>query len=50
MLGSDEYVQRLVALAVALKHAGNLPPDEAERRDFLVIPPGGVLKQDLFGR
>lgn len=50
ILGSDEYVQRLVALAVALKQTGVLPADEAKRGDFLIIPPGGVLKQDLFSR
>jgi hypothetical protein len=50
ILGSDEYVQRLAALAFALKQAGVLPPDEAERGDFLVIPPGGTLKQDMFIR
>jgi hypothetical protein len=50
MLGSDEYVQRLVALAVSLKHAEELPSDEAGRGDFLIIPPSDVLTQDLFAR
>jgi hypothetical protein len=50
MIGSDEYVQRLVDLAVLLQHNGELPADEAQWEDFLVIPPDGVLKQELFAR
>jgi hypothetical protein len=50
MLGSDEYLQRLTELAVVLKRAGALPSEETEQEDFLIIPPGGALKQDLFRR
>jgi hypothetical protein len=39
LLGSDSYVRRLVEVAAAL--------DRAED-DFIVVPPGGVLKQAQF--
>jgi hypothetical protein len=41
ILGSDEYVRRLVDVAAALDRADG---------DFLVIPPGGEVHQDLFRR
>ena len=41
ILGSDDYVRRLVATA------GNL---EAANADFVVVPPGGVIRQDQFRR
>lgn len=41
ILGSDRYVQRLVETAVSLDSA-----DE----DFLVIPPGGEIQQEMFLR
>jgi hypothetical protein len=41
ILGSDEYVRRLVEVAVALDKADDT---------FLVIPPGGVISQDQFIR
>jgi len=41
ILGSDDYVRRLVAAAAALDRADG---------DFLVIPPGGQISQDQFIR
>ncbi|MGD8464587.1 MAG: DUF1638 domain-containing protein [Anaerolineae bacterium] len=41
VLGSDAYVRRLVEVAVALDQADG---------DFLVIPPGGEIRQDQFMR
>jgi len=41
ILGSDGYVQRFVALASNLNAAGS---------DFLVIPPGGEIRQEQFMR
>jgi hypothetical protein len=41
ILGSDNYVRRLVEVAAALDRANG---------DFLVIPPGGEISQDQFIR
>jgi hypothetical protein len=41
ILGSDQYIKRLVEVAFALDSAGE---------DFIVIPPGGVLRQAQFLR
>ena len=41
ILGSDEYVRRLGQVALALELAGE---------DFVVVPPGGELKQNQFLR
>jgi hypothetical protein len=41
MLGSDAYVRRLVEVAMALDQADG---------DFLVIPPGGEIRQEQFMR
>jgi hypothetical protein len=41
ILGSDQYVQRLVAVAAHLDQADG---------DFLVIPPGGEIRQEQFMR
>jgi hypothetical protein len=41
ILGSDEYVRRLGQVAQALELAGD---------DFVVVPPGGELKQNQFFR
>jgi hypothetical protein len=41
MLGSDQYLEQLVEIAVTLEQAGD---------EFLVIPPGGVLQQAHFLR
>jgi hypothetical protein len=48
ILGSDDYVRRLIEMAIALKD-GAIRPDEVGP-DFLVIPPGGEIKQSLFMR
>jgi hypothetical protein len=44
ILGSDRYVQRLVETAQA-----QAAPDKADG-DFLVIPPGGEIRQEQFMR
>jgi len=41
LVGSDRYVQRLVEVAAALDRANG---------DFLVIPPGGEIRQEQFMR
>lgn len=41
ILGSDRYVRDLVEVAASLEKAGD---------DFLVIPPGGEIKQDMYMR
>jgi hypothetical protein len=41
ILGSDEYVRRLIEVAADLDRAD---------RDFLVIPPGGEIRQEQFMR
>ena len=41
ILGSEDYVRRLV------ETAGNL---EEANADFVVVPPGGVIRQDQFRR
>ncbi len=41
LLGTDDMLRRLVEIAAGLAQAGE---------DFLVIPPGGVLKQSQFLR
>jgi hypothetical protein len=40
-LGSDQYVQRLIQVAAELDRADG---------DFLVIPPGGEIRQEQFMR
>jgi hypothetical protein len=47
-LGSDEYIQRLVDAAVALSN-GREAPDWLDS-DFVVVPPGGVIRQEMFLR
>jgi len=41
ILGTDSYVRRLIEIAASL--------DKADQ-DFLVIPPGGEIKQEMFVR
>jgi Protein of unknown function (DUF1638) len=48
ILGSDDYVCRLIDAAIALRD-GAVRPDEVGP-DFLVIPPGGEIKQRMFMR
>jgi hypothetical protein len=51
ILGSDDYVFRLIETAIALHRngSGTIGPGEVGP-DFLVIPPGGEIKQSLFMR
>jgi hypothetical protein len=49
ILGSDAYVRRLVEAAQALGN-GNLKLAEWMDDDFVVIPPGGEIRQDMFMR
>lgn len=46
--GSDDYVRRLIETAAALRD-GTLQ-GEAAGPDFLVIPPGGEIRQEMFMR
>lgn len=48
ILGSDDYVRRLVEAAAALND-GSPPPDRLDG-DFVVIAPNGQVQQDLFMR
>lgn len=48
MMGSDEYVRRLVKLAEQL--ASNSEAAAQEDKDFLIIPPGGEIRQESFMR
>jgi hypothetical protein len=41
ILGSDKYVRKLVEVALDLDNANE---------DFIVVPPGGELKQSQFIR
>jgi hypothetical protein len=53
LLGSDHYVRRLVEVASALAEGartGDDSPRAAEDGDFLVIPPGGEIRQEQFMR
>ena len=47
ILGSGGYVRRLIGVATALVSASQcIPPDG----DFLIIPPGGEIRQEMFMR
>lgn len=48
ILGSDDYVRQLIATAEAL-HNGALQ-EAAAGPNFLVIPPGGEIRQEMFMR
>jgi Protein of unknown function (DUF1638) len=48
ILGSDDYVRRLIEMAVALW--GGTIRDEDAGPDFLVIPPGGRISQHMYMR
>jgi hypothetical protein len=41
ILGSEDYINRLIQVATALDQAGE---------DFIVVPPGGELSQSQFIR
>jgi hypothetical protein len=47
-LGSDSYIRRLVE-AAGMFGNGAKPPDWLEK-DFVVIPPGGEIRQEMFMR
>lgn len=48
IVGSDDYVRRLIETAEALRNGG--PQGVTIGTDFLVIPPGGEIKQEMFMR
>ena len=48
ILGSDQYVRRLIELAEQL--AGNGARASLVEKDFLIIPPGGEIRQESFMR
>jgi hypothetical protein len=48
VLGSDDYVRRLIETATALRRDSSGTIDAAP--DFLVIPPGGQIRQEMFMR
>jgi hypothetical protein len=48
ILGSDDYVRHLIETAAALRRDGSSVTDAGP--DFLVIPPGGQIRQDMFMR
>jgi hypothetical protein len=48
ILGSNNYVQRLVEAAVTLSEQQSLP--DGLGRDFVLIPPGGEIQQLMFMR
>jgi len=48
MLGSDRYVRRLVELAEQLR--SNDAGASVVNKDFLIIPPGGEIRQESFMR
>lgn len=48
MLGSDRYVRRLIELAEQL--AGNGASASVADKDFLIVPPGGEIRQESFMR
>jgi hypothetical protein len=49
ILGSDAYVRQLVEAAQALSN-GNLELTAWVDKDFVVIPPGGEIRQEMFMR
>ncbi len=51
LLGSKAYVARLAELAVLLSsNGGGLPEGTPAPEDFVIVPPGGELRQALFLR
>jgi hypothetical protein len=48
VLGSDDYVRRLIEAAILLRDTGALPPNFTS--DFLVIPSGAEIEQSMFMR
>ena len=50
ILGSDGYVRRLVEVAAELASNGDGHHCRSADSDFLVIPPGGEIRQEQFMR
>jgi hypothetical protein len=48
MLGSDQYIRRLIELAEQL--AGNGASASVADKDFVIVPPGGEIRQESFMR
>jgi len=48
ILGSDQYVERLIEASAALGN-GHSSPDWLDS-DFVIIPPGGEIRQEMFMR
>jgi len=48
MLGSDRYIRRLIELAEQL--AGNGTSASVADTDFVIVPPGGEIRQESFMR
>jgi hypothetical protein len=49
ILGSDDYVRQLVETAAELGSNGT-KPSKSQNSDFVVIPPGDEVRQDMFLR
>jgi hypothetical protein len=47
ILGSDDYVRRLIDAAIALRDGATLGEDGIER-DFVVVPPGNEVRTSAF--
>ena len=48
LLGSDDYVSRLVEATIAL-NGGHDAPDWLDT-EFVIVPPGGEIRQEMFMR
>jgi hypothetical protein len=47
LLGSDDYLRRLVETAIALRENGMEMPGWTTR-EFVIVPPGGEIRQRAF--
>jgi len=47
IVGSDDYVRRLIEMAIAMRDDGS---EGRVSSDFLVIPSGGQIRQEMFMR
>ncbi|MGD2179321.1 MAG: DUF1638 domain-containing protein, partial [Anaerolineae bacterium] len=47
ILGSDDYLRRLVETAIALRENGTETPGRTTS-DFVIVPPGGEIRQRAF--
>jgi hypothetical protein len=48
MVGSDQYIRRLIELAEQLASNGGSAP--VADKDFLIVPPGDEIRQESFMR